>query len=113
MGFCKQREEQASDCKLFTQLIFKHATQCTYNMIFSYVCVKIFIGVLYFLCESVALIVQHAQRMRRVIVSSVACLNIQNFFTLYHKRNFFQNRTIEKNVCFDFPYIFSLKNFSF
>jgi len=31
-------------------------------------------------CVSVALVIQHAAPMRRIVLSSVACLVLQNFF---------------------------------
>ena len=33
-----------------------------------------------------ALVIQHAKRMRRVILSSLACLALINFSALSHKR---------------------------
>jgi len=38
---------------------------------------------------SVALIIQHEKRTRRVIWSSVACLTVPHSFTLSHKRHDF------------------------
>jgi hypothetical protein len=38
-------------------------------------------------CVSVALVIQHAKRMRRIILPSVACLALQNFSTLTDKRH--------------------------
>jgi hypothetical protein len=48
------------------------------------------------------------------ILSSVACLALQNFSILFHKRHAFQKKLLTCNVCFDFPYSFShsKKNFS-
>jgi hypothetical protein len=34
---------------------------------------------------SVALFIQHAKRMRRIILSSMACLAVPHFSTLAHK----------------------------
>ena len=36
-------------------------------------------------CVSVALVMQHTKRMRRIISLSVACLDLQYFSTLSHK----------------------------
>ena len=37
-------------------------------------------------CVSVALVIQHAERMSRIILSSVACLAVPYCSTLFHKR---------------------------
>jgi len=42
------------------------------------------------LCVFVALVTEHAMRMRRVILSSVTCPALQNFSTLSHKRRDFR-----------------------
>jgi hypothetical protein len=62
----------------------------------------------------VALVIQHAKRMRRIILSSVACLALTYSSTLSHKRhNFRKNKFNERKLCFAFLYNFCLKHFSF
>jgi hypothetical protein len=57
-----------------------------------------------------ALLTQHAMRMRRIALPSVACPALQHFSTLRHKRYDFRGKIYWKqNVCFDFLYRFFLK----
>ena len=44
------------------------------------------ISITYSECVFAALVIQHAKCMRRIILSSVACLSLQHFSTLSHKR---------------------------
>ena len=39
------------------------------------------------MCLSVALVIQHVKRMRRILLSSVACTALSYFSTLSHKRH--------------------------
>jgi hypothetical protein len=57
------------------------------------------ISISYSECVSVALVSHRATRMRRIILSSVACLALSHFFTLSHKRHDFQKEVIEYKVC--------------
>jgi hypothetical protein len=60
------------------------------------------------------LVMQHAMRMRRIVLLSVACLTVPHSPTLSHKRHDIQKKKlIEYKNCFDFLYNFCLKRCSF
>jgi hypothetical protein len=54
------------------------------------------IGITYYECAFLALGIQHAMHMRRVILWSVACPNLQYFSILYHKRHNFRQKNLLK-----------------
>jgi hypothetical protein len=50
-------------------------------------------------CASVALVIQHAKRMRRIILPSVACLSVPCFSTLSPKRHDFREHFTGHKTC--------------
>jgi len=53
-------------------------------------------------CVFVALVIQHAKRMRRTILSSLACLTVPYFSTLSHKRHDFWKMLLNTKCLFWF-----------
>jgi hypothetical protein len=70
------------------------------------------ISITYSECVSLASVTQHAMRMPRINLSSVAYLALQYFSTLPRKRHDFRKKVIEHKMCFDYLYNFCLKHHS-
>jgi hypothetical protein len=57
------------------------------------------ISITYSECVSVILVMQHAKRLLRVILLSVACLAVPYFSTLSHKLHDFRENVTERKMC--------------
>jgi hypothetical protein len=49
-------------------------------------------------CVFLALVIQHAMRIRRIILPSIACLTLPYFSSLSHKRHDFRKRVTEHKI---------------
>jgi len=62
----------------------------------------------------IAVVIQQAKPMRRIVLSSVACLALLNISTLSHNNMIFEKKKLfNKNACFNFSYSFFPKYCSF
>jgi len=79
----------------------------------NYCCRGSAVIVVYSECVSVTLFIQHAVRMRRIILSSVFCPTVPYFSKFSHKRHGFWKMLLKiKRVC-DYVHNLCLKHFSF
>ena len=83
----------------------KQDRQCTYKrnieaLSRNYYCPGKALIITYSERVSVALVIQRAKRMRRIILSSVGCLALPFLSTLWHKRHDFRKEVIEHERVF-------------
>jgi hypothetical protein len=57
-------------------------------------------------CVSIDLAIQHAKRMRCIILSYVACPALTYFFHIVSQTAWFLEKVTENKMCFDFLYNF-------
>jgi hypothetical protein len=91
--------------------IMEQDRQCTYKRNIeahscNHFCCGKAISITYSERVSVALVIQHAKRMRRIILSSVTCLALPHFSTLCYKRHDFRKKLLNMKYVF----WFSLQN---
>jgi hypothetical protein len=78
-----------------------------------YCCSRKAVSITYSDCVVVALGILHGMRMRHIAICGLTSSTIY-FPTLSHKRHDFRKKKVtEHKMCFDFPYRFCLKYFSF
>jgi len=67
----------------------------------------------YYVCVSVALVIQYAKCMYHVILLFVTCLALPYFSKLYHKRHDFGKKLLNIKFSLYFLWKYCLKHFSF
>jgi hypothetical protein len=92
------------------QFMFKRKIEARSH---NYFCRGKAISITYSECVSVALVIQHAKRMRRIILSSVACLALPDFSTLSDKGYDFRDKLFSIIYVFCFTPQICLKHWSF
>ena len=97
----KIRSEMLCDCNLTSKCIRENllAVESVYELTHVNMCL--------YSC----LIIQHAQRIRHIILASAACLAAQYFSHYLIKGTIFEN-ICTSNMCFDFLFTFCLINVS-
>jgi hypothetical protein len=79
----------------------------------SHCCRKRAVSIEYYGCVSVALLIQYAKRMRRIMLSCGLSGPTIFFHITSQMARFSDKSYLTQNVCFDFPYNICLKHFSF
>ena len=86
--------------------VTKYGTLCTYKRKTEtrslwHFCRRKAVNITFSECVSVALVIQHALRMRHITLSSVACLATMFFHTISKKPRLSENNCRTWNVCLD------------
>ena len=97
--------------------VVKQGRQCTYKCKFearsgNHFCCGKAITVKYYECVSVALVIQHAKRMRHIILSSMACLAVP-YFLHYLINGLICGKVTEYKMCVFLQYNIFLKHIKF